>query len=102
MVRALGPVLLDAALTVRAVSSQHLRGDEANRREPMSGYTVADLRLRAERGRLSIDFAVDNALNRQYTLYGVYADNPKGMPGTAPTAASVEPFFTPPIRAWRA
>jgi outer membrane receptor protein involved in Fe transport len=94
-VRALGPALLSAIVTVRAVSSQYLRGDEANQREPMAGYGVADFRLRGERGRLSSELALSNVLNRRYTLYGVYADNPKGVPGTPASGESVERFFTP-------
>jgi outer membrane receptor protein involved in Fe transport len=93
-VRALGAFLMDATFTVRAVSSQFLRGDEANRMQPMAGYTVADLRLQVERGRLSLDLAAYNLFNQRYALYGVYADNPKGAPGL-PVDASVERFFTP-------
>jgi iron complex outermembrane receptor protein len=95
-VRALGAFLVDATFTVRAVSSQFLRGDEANRMEPMAGYTVADLRLQLERGRLSVHVAASNVFNRRYALYGVYADNPKGAPGSSPSrTTSVERFFTP-------
>ena len=61
----------------------------------MAGYGVADFRLRGERGRLSSELALSNVLNRRYTLYGVYADNPKGVPGTPASGESVERFFTP-------
>jgi iron complex outermembrane receptor protein len=95
-VRMLGPLAATGQLNVRGVSSQNLRGDEANRTEPMAGYAVADLRLQLERGLLTADIGVRNLLDNQYTLYGVYAENPKGaFGGPPPVTPAVERFFTP-------
>jgi outer membrane receptor protein involved in Fe transport len=94
--RAAGRTLLGAGLTARGVSSSYLRGDEANRMAPLAGYVVADLRLSARRDRLAITIVADNILDRRYSVYGVYAENPKGpYGGPAPAEAQIERFFTP-------
>ena len=85
-------------LSVRAVSSQFLRGDEANRTQPLPGYAVAELRLALDREHFALDLGVDNLLDRRYLLYGVYGQNPKGAYGAPPPmnpAIAIERFYTP-------
>lgn len=92
--RAAGSTLLDATLLARAVSSQFLRGDEANHTPPLAGYAVTDLRVAAARGRMRATVSVDNLLDRRYEQFGVYAQNAHAVvePG-AP--APIERFLTP-------
>lgn len=95
-----GSSLLQAMLSMRAVSSQLLRGDEANRRAPLPGYAVASLQVALEREHLGVNVSADNLFDRKYVLYGVYGANPKGAygaatPATPPGDAPVERFFTP-------
>jgi iron complex outermembrane receptor protein len=88
--------VLQAVLSARAVSSQILRGDEANRMPPLPGYAVADLRLALERQHFALSLGVDNLFDRRYVVYGVYGENPKGAyGGPAPATASIERFYTP-------
>lgn len=92
----LGGSILQVALSVRAVSSQFLRGDEANRSAPLPGYAVADLHVAIEREHFSLGADVGNIFDRRYVVYGVYGDNPKGpYGGPAPANPSVERFVTP-------
>lgn len=93
-----GASVVQAMLSVRAVSSQFLRGDEANRTQPLPGYAVADLRLALDREHFALDLGVDNLLDRRYLLYGVYGQNPKGAYGAPPPmnpAIAIERFYTP-------
>ena len=57
--------LLDAELSARMVSSQFLRGDEANDTAPLGGYGVGDLRLSLERPRWAIRLQVSNLFDRR-------------------------------------
>jgi iron complex outermembrane receptor protein len=91
-----GSWLLQGVLSARAVSSQILRGDEANRTAPLPGYAVADLRVALERQHLELSASVDNLFDRRYVVYGVYGENPKGSyGGPAPASAPIERFYTP-------
>ncbi len=93
LVRAIGAIPVAGGVTLRAVSAQYLRGDEANRTRPMSGFGVVDAHLQFERARFVLDMSAGNLLNRRYTSYGVYAPNTKGAPdGGSPL---IERFFTP-------
>lgn len=92
----LGGTVIQGAFSVRAVSSQYLRGDEANRSPPLPGYAVADLHLAVEREHFSLAAEVGNIFDRRYLVYGVYGDNPKGpYGGPAPASPAVERFVTP-------
>lgn len=92
----LGNDVLTGMLSVRAVSSQFLRGDEANRSAPLPAYAVADLHLGIERAHVSLMADVDNLFDRAYVVYGVYAPNPKGpYGGPTPATPAVERFVTP-------
>ena len=92
LVRAIGAIPVAGGVTLRAVSAQYLRGDEANRTRPLSGFGVVDARLQFERARFVLDMSAGNLLNTRYTSYGVYAPNTKGAPvGGSPL---IERFFT--------
>lgn len=88
--------VLDGTLSARAVSSQFLRGDEANRAEPLPGYAVTDFKLTAQRGRITLSAYVANLFDRQYQIFGVYGENPKTLDGEPASGAPViERFLTP-------
>jgi outer membrane receptor protein involved in Fe transport len=95
--RPVGPVLVDGEFDIKGYSSQFLRGDEANQRPQIPGYTVAGLRGRIEYRRYGVEFQIDNLFNRQYYTFGIEAQNNLGpfgqnMPVDNPP---VEPFLTP-------
>lgn len=91
-----GTTVFDGSIGARAVSSSYFRGDEANRMRPLPGYVVTDLHLSIQHGHVTARAAVDNLLDRRYSIYGVYGENPKGpLGGPAPTDAPVERFVTP-------
>lgn len=89
-------VVLDGSLSLRAVSSQVLRGDEAARTPPLPGYAVADLDGAATWAHVTVRASVTNLLDRRYAVYGVWGVNPKGaIGGPVPATAPVERFLTP-------
>lgn len=91
-------LVLDATLSAHVVSSQFLRGDEANRTEPLPGYAVARLQVALERAHTRLTANVDNLLNRRYDVFGVYAINAKGVPGAPlPGTPTVERFISPSL-----
>ncbi|MGI8545920.1 MAG: TonB-dependent receptor [Gemmatimonadaceae bacterium] len=91
-------LVLDATLAAHLVSSQFLRGDEANRTEPLPGYAVARLQVALEHAHARLAATVDNLFNRRYEVFGVYATNVKGVPGSPPLAApTVERFLSPAL-----
>ncbi|MFL5577981.1 MAG: TonB-dependent receptor [Gemmatimonadaceae bacterium] len=96
--RARHATILDAELSARALSSQFLRGDEANDHPPLPGYATADLRVSLERPHWALSAAVTNLLDRRYESFGIYAENPLGaFPGHFEPAAEapVERFLSP-------
>ncbi|HEX6536623.1 MAG TPA: TonB-dependent receptor [Gemmatimonadaceae bacterium] len=94
--KVLGTMVLDGALSMRAVSSSFLRGDEANREPTLPGYAVADLRLSLEHEHFSVSADVGNLFDRRYAIYGVYGENPKGpFGGPPPAEPAVERWYTP-------
>lgn len=96
MTHLVGAFLLNGELSARAVSTQFLRGDEANRLAPLPGYVVTGLRLAVDYARVSATLRVDNLFDARYTTFGVYGVNPLGPPGGPPPAVStVERFLTP-------
>jgi outer membrane receptor protein involved in Fe transport len=97
--RAIAHGALDAAAELRAVSSQYLRGDEANVRAQLPGYAVSDVRLAAHLPRVTVRGYVSNLFDRRFVSFGVYAPNVKGPLGgpapADPADALVERFLTP-------
>ena len=75
---------LDAVM----VSSQYLRGDEANLQKPLPGYAVLNARASWQAThRLSFFFEGENILDRRYGSFGLYGD---------PTGNGAFPQFTNP------
>jgi outer membrane receptor protein involved in Fe transport len=96
--RALHATLFDAELSMRAASSQFLRGDEANDHAPLPGYATAALRVAIERPRWSLAANITNLFDRRYDTFGIFGQNPLGAyPGAyvASSAAPVERFLSP-------
>jgi iron complex outermembrane recepter protein len=80
---------LDAVL----VSSQYLRGDEANLQKPLPGYAVLNARASWQAThRLSFFFEGENILDRRYGSFGLYGD-PTGN-GAFPQFTNAR-FYTP-------
>jgi outer membrane cobalamin receptor len=100
--RGVGEVTLDGELSARRVSSQFLRGDEANDFAPLDGYTLADLRVAARHRWIELTLGVTNLFGRRVETFGIYGENPRGPIGTAgvvapgvPSDDQVERFLTP-------
>jgi outer membrane receptor protein involved in Fe transport len=90
-------LVLDGEISLSAVSSQFLRGDEANEYSPVPGYAVAHLRFEAEHERFAITAHVTNLLDRRFETFGIWAENPKGPIGGPPPAdpETLERFLNP-------
>ena len=94
--RALKSYVVDGDLSARAVSTQFLRGDEANRQAPIPGYAITSLRLGITHERATVTLNIDNLINTRYETFGVYGLNPLGPPGgPTPENPAVERFLTP-------
>jgi outer membrane receptor protein involved in Fe transport len=92
----IGSSIVSATLTGRGTSAQYLRGDEADRTNPLAGFAVADLNAGFSRERYSFSLGVTNLFDRRYAQYGVYADNPRGpFGGPVPDEPTIERFLTP-------
>lgn len=88
--------MLEAHVSVNAVSSQFLRGDDANREAPLPAYATADAWVRWQRSRFSVNAHVANLFDRKYDSFGTFSENPDGpIGGPAPTEAPLERFLTP-------
>ncbi|HEY9515495.1 MAG TPA: TonB-dependent receptor [Gemmatimonadaceae bacterium] len=108
--RTVGQSLIEGALTVQAVSSQYMRGNDANAdmvnvsedgpAELVSGrvpgYAVATLRLRYERPHFGISAFVTNLFDREYETFGIFGENPAGpIGGPRPSEPRIERFLNP-------
>jgi len=80
---------LTLAMDARWVSSQFLRGDDANRQPPLPGYWVANTGATARWRGFEGFIRINNALDNRYETFGTFAPN-----GRAP-GAPVERFLTP-------
>jgi outer membrane receptor protein involved in Fe transport len=70
------------------VSSQYLRGDEANLQKPLPGYALLNARLSWQATRaLGFYFEGENILDHRYAGFGLYSD---------PTGNGAFPNFTDP------
>ena len=110
LTRTLGKSLLDVQLSVNAVSSQYLRGNDHNLDEvelgedgesrvvsgSVSGYAVTSLRLRYELPHVAVTGYVQNIFDREYETFGIFGENPAGpIGGPRPPAPVVERFLSP-------
>ncbi|HYS10494.1 MAG TPA: TonB-dependent receptor [Myxococcales bacterium] len=80
---------LSLSLSGIFVSSQYLRGDEANTGPRLDPWFTLEGALRATAGGFSAFVRGVNIMDAQYSSFGTYARNPK-LPGSP-----VEPFLTP-------
>jgi outer membrane receptor protein involved in Fe transport len=80
---------LTLSTEARYVGSQFLRGDEANRQQPLSAYWVLNGGLSARRGGFEAFIRVNNVLDNRYETFGTFA--PNGHLAGNP----VERFLTP-------
>jgi iron complex outermembrane recepter protein len=73
----------------RYIGRQVLRGDEENVEMRLPDYGVADISLEVSLGRYELRVMVPNVLDRTYTTFGTFAENPT-EPGSP-----VQRFLTP-------
>jgi outer membrane receptor protein involved in Fe transport len=73
----------------RYVGEQFLRGDEENVEVRLPDYGVADVSVEVSLGHYELRVMVPNVLDRKYTTFGTFAENP-----TAP-GSPVQRFLTP-------
>ncbi|HEU6450464.1 MAG TPA: hypothetical protein VFT57_03525, partial [Gemmatimonadaceae bacterium] len=111
LTRVLGRSLLGAQLSVQAVSSQYLRGNDENLDQvdlspggdegrvvsgSVSGYTVTNLRLSYERPHIALTAHVQNLFDRSYETFGIFGENPSGpIGGPRPPEPVLERFLNP-------
>jgi outer membrane receptor protein involved in Fe transport len=111
LTRALGKSLIGAQLSVNAVSSQYLRGNDENLDDvnlapegddprvvsgSVPGYTVTNLRLSYERPHVAVTAHVQNLFDRVYRTFGIFGENPSGpIGGPRPTEPILERFLNP-------
>jgi iron complex outermembrane receptor protein len=91
---------LQIGMDARWVSTQYLRGDEANLQPPLAGYAVVDAHATWQATRkLSIFLEAENLFNRRYNSFGLYGD-PTGN-GAFPNFTNPR-FYTPgqPVGCW--
>ena len=87
--------LVTGGLSLSGVSSQHLRGDEANTQPPLPAWHTIAAHLSVERARVAVTMDVTNLLDRRYETFGIYGHNSRDVDGSALPEARVERFVTP-------
>lgn len=111
LTRVLGKSLIEAQLSMQAVSSQFLRGNDENLDEvnlspggdegrvvsgSVPGYAVANLQLRYERPHIALTGHVQNLFDRSYETFGIFGENPAGpIGGPRPSVPVLERFLNP-------
>ncbi len=80
---------LGLSLDARYVSSQFLRGDEANRQVPLPGFWVVDAGITIKHRGVEAFLKVNNVLDNRYETFGTFAPNAREA------GAPVERFLTP-------
>ena len=92
--KVLGPGVFDAEIGMNAVSTQYLRGDDANAEAPLPGYAVWRFKATYQWSHFSVTGSLRNLFNRSFASFGAYANNPAGPP-SGPPSNQVERFYTP-------
>ena len=88
--------VLGLHLSLKAVSSQFLRGDDANRERPLPGYATTGAWASWQTAQASLKLYVTNLFNRTYESFGVFGRNPSGPIGEPiPEQPVLERFLTP-------
>ena len=94
--RLFGSLLLDGEVRLNAVSSQFLRGDEANRQQPLPGYASTGARVSVQWTRATVACDIQNLGDARFETFGVFAPNFRAPPGGDPAfTPGVERFVTP-------
>ncbi len=89
-----GSGTIDGEIGMNAVSTQFVRGDDANVEAPLAGYAVWRLRATYARDHVAFTATVQNLFDHKFSSFATYADNPVGPPG-GPPSDEVERFYTP-------
>jgi outer membrane receptor protein involved in Fe transport len=92
--KVIGSGALDAEIAMNAVSTQYLRGDDANAEAPLPGYAVWRLKIAYQRPHLGVTATVRNLFDHVFSTFGTYGVNPVGPPGGPPSVAT-ERFYSP-------
>lgn len=108
--RVQGRSVIEGTLFLRAVSSQYMRGNDANANVVdvskdiipdlvsglVPGYTVASLRLHYESSHFGISAHISNLFDRDFETFGIFGENPVGpIGGPRPSEARIERFLNP-------
>jgi outer membrane receptor protein involved in Fe transport len=111
LTRVLGKSLLGAQLSVQAISSQYLRGNDQNLDQvdlspggdegrvvsgSVPGYTVTNVQFRYERPHVALTAHLQNLFDRKYETFGIFGENPAGpIGGPRPPEPVLERFLNP-------
>ena len=88
--------LFTTRLSIKAVSNQFLRGDDANREQPLAPYAVANAGFSVQMAAFTVTAYVQNLFDRRYNSFGVFGGNPLGpIGGPRPATPTEERFLTP-------
>jgi outer membrane receptor protein involved in Fe transport len=87
--------LIDAELRVRGVSSQFLRGDEANTQPPLPGYATVSAHLSARISKVQLSVDGNNLLDRRFVTFGTYAPDVLAAPAGGTGEPPIARFLTP-------
>jgi outer membrane receptor protein involved in Fe transport len=88
--------VLGVHLSLKAMSGQYLRGDDANRERPLPGYATTDASASWQTSLLALRVYVTNLFDRTYNSFGTFGENPSGpIGGPAPEQPVLERFLTP-------
>ena len=88
--------VVNARISIQGVSSQFLRGDEANHEQPLPGYATTDARLQWQTRDFTLAGYITNLFDRRYVTFGTFGENPKGpLGGRPPAEPATERFLTP-------
>jgi outer membrane receptor protein involved in Fe transport len=93
--RMMGQVALGSEFDVQGVSSQYLRGDEANRHHELARYAVAGLRGSMQWSHYGLEFGIENVFNRRYAMFGIIARNELGSGSDDDEDGPLTNFVTP-------
>jgi outer membrane receptor protein involved in Fe transport len=88
--------VFDADVRARMVSSQFLRGDEANTQSPLPGYGLVTAHLSSRIARYTLALHADNLFDRRYVSFGTFAPDVRGTPdssGELPVARFLTPGY---------
>ncbi|MFN2399634.1 MAG: TonB-dependent receptor [Gemmatimonadaceae bacterium] len=80
---------ISGEIAVESVSSQYLRGDDANEYPPLPARAATSLRMGLDQQNFGAQMHVSNLFNQRFQTFGIYGENPRAGEGV------VERFLTP-------